>query len=182
MKTFLSRFTASLFFVGCAGSAASDPAPGATGALSQAQQADAPPADLSGTWGFVLASSDVAAGVRKRCDETGAGDPAKAKACWADIANQAAKEKIRFGQDGGKTVWTSFETDGKNETVYVQVPVELAADGPGRVLAKVAGVAKGQMAEQFKVSSTNAMHIEIVDGRTIAMNDPRKGRLVYVKE
>lgn len=34
--------------------------------------------------------------------------------------------------------------DGAKERVYVQVPVELAADGPGHVLAKVAGAPEAE--------------------------------------
>jgi hypothetical protein len=155
---------------------------GSTATTAQATTAD-PAADLSGTWGFVLASSDVAGPVRERCDKSSGGDAAKAKECLAEITAQAAKEKIRFSKDAaGHVVWTSFETDGGKELVYVQVPVELATDGPGRVLAKVAGTPQGEMAEKFKQSSTNAMVVEVVDARTIAMTDPRKGRLVYTKE
>jgi hypothetical protein len=92
-------------------------------------------------------------------------------------------EKIRFAKDAaGHTVWTSFESDGKQESVFVEVPVELAADGPGQVLAKVSGSPKGEHAAQFAKASINVMRIEVVDGRTIAMTDPKKGRLVYSKE
>ena len=62
------------------------------------------------------------------------------------------------------------------------MPVELAADGPGRVLAKVRGAAKGDHASQFAKANVNVMRIEVVDARTIAMNDPKKGRLVFSKE
>ena len=155
----------------------------ALAACSGAATTAEPAADLSGTWGFVLASSDVAGPLRERCDKSSGGDAAKSKDCMSEIATQAAKEKVRFSRDNaGHTVWTSFEADGGKEVVYVQVPVELAADGPGRVLAKVAGAPSGEMAEKFKQSSTNQMRIEVVDARTIAMTDPRKGRLVYAKE
>lgn len=171
-----------LVLVACSGAATPDTAGGATATSTQASSADQP-AELSGTWGFVLAQSDVAGPMKERCDKTNAGDAAKSKDCMAEITTQAAKEKIRFSKDSaGHTVWTSFETSGGKETVYVQVPVELAADGPGRVLAKVAGAPSGEMAEKFRQSSTNAMHIEVVDAHTIAMTDPRKGRLVYAKE
>ena len=184
MKTILSLgiLTLGSLLAACAGSSAPDSAAGSTATAAQAAQAE-PAADLSGTWAFVLASSDVAAPIRERCDKRSAGDAAKTKECWTEIATQAAKEKIRFSKDGaGHTVWTSFEAEGGKELVYVQVPVELAADGPGHVLAKVAGAPKGEMAEQFAKSSTNAMRIEVVDARTIAMTDPKKGRLVYSKE
>jgi hypothetical protein len=178
----LSLGLLSLALAACSGAATTDAPAGATGATAQATTAE-PAADLSGTWGFVLASSDVAGPLRERCDKSSGGDAAKSKDCMSEISTQAAKEKIRFSKDAsGHTVWTSFEADGGKEVVYVQVPVELAADGPGRVLAKVAGTPSGEMAEKFKQSSTNQMRIEVVDARTIAMTDPKKGRLVYAKE
>ena len=131
----------------------------------------------------MLAASDVAAPLSERCAKSSNDDAAMAMACWSEIATQAAMEKIRFTKDGsGHTVWTSFESDGKQESVYVEVPLELAADGPGHVLAKVSGAPKGEHAAQFAKASINVMRIEVVDVRSIAMTDPKKGRLVYSKE
>ena len=112
-----------------------------------------------------------------------ADDSKKAQACWNEVEAEATHEKIRFASDGaGHTVWTSFGAEEAKEIVFVQVPVELAADGPGHVLAKVSGAPKGDHAEQFVKASVNVMRIEVVDARTIAMNDPKKGRLVFAKE
>ena len=169
------------FAAACASSSANDGNAGSSSASSTVAAAE--PAALSGTWGFVLASSDVAAPLREKCAQSSNNDSAKAAACWSEIATQSAHEKIRFGKDAdGNTVWTSFETDGAKESVYVQVPVQLASDGPAHVLAKVAGTPKGDMAAQFAKASINVMRIEVVDGKTIAMVDPRKGRLVYTRE
>jgi hypothetical protein len=186
MKTILSLAALSLSFsfslAACAGSTANDAALGSSASSSTAGAAE-PAADLAGTWTFVLAASDVAAPLRERCAQSSNDDAAKVKACWSEITTQAAMEKIRFAKDpSGHTVWTSFESDGKKESVYVEVPVELAADGPGHVLAKVSGAPKGEHAAQFAKASINVMRIEVVDGRTIAMTDPKKGRLVYSKE
>ena len=166
---------------GCASASTTDAATGAN--ASPATAAPAPASDLTGTWGFVLASSDVAAPLRERCAKSSGDDAARSKACWDEIAAEAAQEKIRFGKNAsGSAVWTSFAADGKKEIVFVEVPVELAADGPGHVLAKVAGAPRGDHAVQFARSSINVMRIEVIDGKTIAMNDPKKGRLVYTKE
>lgn len=177
----LSLASLSISLSACAGSTANDAALGSSAASATIEAQ--PAADLSGTWGFVLAASDVAAPLRERCAKSSNDDEARSKACWSEITTQASMEKIRFAKDGtGHTVWTSFESDGKKESVYVEVPVELTADGPGHVLAKVAGAPKGEQAAAFAKSSINAMRIEVVDGRTIAMTDPKKGRLVYAKE
>ncbi len=178
----LSVATLSISLAACAGSTTNDAALGSSASSSTAAAAE-PVTDLSGTWAFVLAASDVAAPIRERCAKSSNGDAAKSKACWSDIATQAAMEKIRFTKDAsGKTVWTSFESDGTKESVYVEVPVELAADGLGHVLAKVSGAPKGEQAASFAKASINVMRIEVVDDRTIAMTDPKKGRLVYSKE
>lgn len=184
MKNILSlaAFSISISLAACAGSTANDAALASNAAPSTAGQPE-PASDLAGTWTFVLAASDVAAPLRERCAKSSNDDAAMAKACWSEIATQAAMEKIRFTKDGsGHTVWTSFESDGKQESVYVEVPVELATDGPGHVLAKVSGAPKGEHAAQFAKASINVMRIEVVDARTIAMTDPKKGRLVYSKE
>ena len=187
MKTILSLGVLSLAalsmsLAACASSTANDASLGSSASSSTAAQSE-PAADIAGTWTFVLSASDVAAPLRERCAKSSNDDAAKTKACWSEITTQAAMEKIRFAKDAsGHTVWTSFESDGKKESVYVEVPVELAADGPGHVLAKVSGTPKGEQAAAFSRSSINVMRIEVVDGRTIAMTDPKKGRLVYAKE
>lgn len=165
----------------CASSSANDAPLGASTASATATQAE--PSALAGTWVFALTSSDVSTPLRDRCAKSSNNDAAKTQACWDEIATEAAHEKIRFAKDSaGHTVWTSFGVEGAKETVFVQVPVELASDGPGHVLAKVSGAPKGEMANQFAKSSINVMRIEVVDARTIAMTDPKKGRLVYTKE
>ena len=184
MKTTLSLalFCSLVSLAACAGSTANDGSVASSSAASTTTQAE-PAADLSGTWGFVLAASDVAAPLRERCAKSSNDDAAKSNACFAEVETQAAMEKIRFGTDASsKTVWTSFETDGAKESVYVEVPVELAPDGPGHVLAKLAGAPKGVHAASFAKASINVLRIEVVDDHTIAMNDPKKGRLVYTKE
>jgi hypothetical protein len=174
---------ASASLAACASSAPNDGALGST--VSQAATAPADIAALSGTWVFALAASDVAAAVDEGCTAESSNDPAVAKECREKIQKQAAREKIRFGKDeAGHTVWTSFESDAgnANEKIYVAVPVELAADGPGHVLAKITGTPKGEMAARFAKHDPKVMRIEVVDARTIAMVDPKKGRLVYTKE
>lgn len=164
----------SFFTAACAGTATPD-APEQT---SQAVQAAQPTADIQGTWVFDLDASEVAAAVREDC----ASKP-NPSACWSEIAAEAKLEKIRFapGPDG-HSQWSSFAADPKGEILFLSVPVDLSADGPNRVIAKVAGEVKGKQAPQFAKSNINQVRIEVVDAHTIAMLDPRKGRLVYSKE
>jgi hypothetical protein len=164
-------------------SAPSDAALGTSSSPATAVTDSRSPTELAGTWGFVLAASDVAAPLRERCAKDAAGDSTKAQTCWNEVAAEAAHEKIRFATDpAGHTVWTSFGSEHDKEIVFVEVPVELAADGPGHVLAKVSGAPKGEHAARFAKANVNVMRIEVVDARTIAMDDPKKGRLVFAKE
>jgi hypothetical protein len=177
MKTLLKVLSLSLLLAACASS--SSPTDSAAAAVSKSETAP----DLTGTWAFALSASDVAVPLRESCAKSSANDAAKKQACWDEVAAEAAREKIRFtSAESGKSVWTSFGSEGSKEIIFVQVPVELVSDGPGHVLAKVAGPPKGDMAAQFAKASINVMRIELVDARTIAMNDPKKGRLVYTKE
>lgn len=162
----------------CAGSASPD-APEQNAQAVQVAQAAQPPADLTGTWGFDLEASEVAAAVRKDCSSKPSPDK-----CWAEIAAEAKLEKIRFAPPGhdGHAQWSSFASDPEGEILFLAVPVDLASDGPNRVIAKVAGEAKGKQAPQFSKSNIHQLRIDVVDAHTIALLDPKKGRLVYSKE
>jgi hypothetical protein len=181
MKTILSLALVSLTvtLAACASSSSpsSSPDPGLASASAQSESAPS----LDGTWAFAIDASDVAGPLRDNCAKKAAGDGAKADVCWREIVRESGHEKIRFAKDGsGRQVWTSFAVEGGREEVFVEVPVELTPDGPGHVLAKIAGKAKGTMAGQIEKSTS--MRIERVDPRTIALTDPQKGRLVYTRE
>ncbi len=136
----------------------------------------APAPELDGTWTFDLDRSDPAGALRATCE--GKGD-----ACWDAVRREARQEKIRFRKGKTGYVWTSLAEEKPGaETVFLEVPVELAPDGPGRVLATIAGKPTGQHAARFEGSSMKTLAIEVVDGRTIALKDPEKGRLVFSKE
>ena len=182
MKTSLAILSLSTLLAACASAPTNDAATGSTAPLVAATKAEPAP-DLSGTWAFALASSDVAAPLRDRCAASSGNDAVKTQACWEEVSAEAAKEKIRFTKDeAGKIVWTSFGSEGSKEIIFIEVPLEIAGDGPGHFLAKLAGTPKGKMAAQLVKASVNVMRIELVDARTIAMSDPKKGRLVYTKE
>lgn len=159
-----------LLLTACA--SASTPSEDATGKASQSVTTTS--AALEGTYGFALAQSDVAAPLKERCK----GDAA----CWTEIENEAKTEKIRFTKgENGQMVWRSFgEKEGKEE-LFLELPITLAPDGPKAFIGSVAGPAKGMQAAKSE-QMPKTMRIEIVDEKTIAMNDPKKGRLVFVKE
>jgi hypothetical protein len=178
MKTFGFVLTAALL-TACASSVSAPPEGTAPVPATTPATAD----DVTGTWAFVLAKSDVADGVRQQCNEEAKGDAAKASACYSAVETESAREKIRFTKDvSGKMTWKSFGVDEGKEITFLEVPVTIASDGTGHVLAKIAGSPIGIQAEKFSKANVNALRIDVVDGRTIVMTDPKKGRLVYTKE
>ena len=165
--------------VACSGAAA----PESADQNASAVRASEPTPDLAGTWAFDLESSEVAAPLRETCATQSAGNAAKQAACWDEIRAEAKLEKIRFSKsENSRSTWTSLGHDGKSEVVFVAVPVELAADGPGHVMAKIVGKPTGEHADRFAKSGTTSMRIDVIDAHTIAMTDPKKGRLVFSKE
>ncbi len=163
---------------------ASNAVPESTDHNSSAVRAAEPTADISGTWVFDLDASDVAAKVREKCATEAKGDSAKQTACWDEISAEAKQEMVRFSkiEANGHATWSSFASDGKKEILFLEAPVNLSSDGTGHVLAKVAGPAKGQQAEMFAKSSTKQIRIDVVNDKTIVINDPKKGRLFYSKQ
>lgn len=173
----ISLTVACFAVVACTGSAPTDPPVAATSA------AVAQPEALEGTWAFDLDASDLAAPLRERCAAQTGGDRAKQEACFAEVRAEASREKIRFARAAdGRVVWTSFGVQDGREEVFLELPVELTADGPHAVLARAAGAPRGAQAERFAERAPTAMRVEIVDSRTIAMVDPSKGRLVYARQ
>lgn len=178
VRASLSAVFVSAVLAACSGGATTEPSAGTTRSADSTS-----PSRVEGTWGFVLEASDVVGPIHEQCNAESGGDRARADACFASIAAQAKKEKIRFAADAnGRMVWRSFGVDDGKEELFLEVPVDLASDGAGHVLAKVAGAAKGAQADRFQRAGVKALRVEIVDERTIAMTDPKKGRLVYTKE
>jgi len=178
-----SASPASLVLVGCSGTDATSSVHASE--ATDSREAALTASGLVGTWAFAVAASDVAAPLRERCDRDSGGDAKKSAACFEAIRAEASHEKIRFagssGSGAGRTLrWTSFEQEAGAETVFLEAPLELVADGPGRFVATPAGPATGPMAA--KLGPHVRMPIHLVDAHTLALEDPKKGRLVYVKE
>ncbi len=179
MKSTLAPLAA-LVLVACASTAPDAP----TSSASSAQPSPAVSVnDIAGTWAFDLDASDPAARIREKCDAASAGDKAKSAACYAEARTESAHEKIRFTTpENGRSTWTSFGQDGAKEEVWLSLPLDLSVEDGHHFVAKVAGKPTGLQAEHFAKANVDVMRLEIVDARTIAMNDPKKGRLVFVKE
>ena len=152
--------------------------------VSAAAAADSPTDAMrvltaGGTYAFTLDESDPAAPLRDDCAKSAPSDPAS---CYAAIRAQGAREKIKLAPDGaGHVVFTSFGPEDGVATVWIEVPLTLAAEGAHGAVGTPAGPIKGAWASSPKLAGVR-MRFEVIDATTIAMIDSKKGRLVYHKE
>jgi hypothetical protein len=153
---------------------------GSEGTVATSTSATSPEIEtLTGTWDFVLASSDVGPKLRAQCDTSNAGDAARAAQCWSDVQRDAANEKIRFSRNAeGQLVFTSFGVENGKEDVFVEVPIAAREVEPGVIMASPAGWPRGSL-----VGRLTNLHFERRVERgaddTLVLPDPKKGRLVY---
>lgn len=136
-------------------------------------------AALTGTYDFVLEASDVAAKLRARCEAEGAGDQARAAACWDEVRSDAATEKIRFSvNERGEPIFTSFALAEGAEEVFLELPLALSEE-KGTIVGKSAGwPPRGTLASRL-AHVRSEMRIERSPDGTIVLLDPDKGRLAY---
>ncbi len=164
-----------LVLAACASSPESQPA-----VAVASTSADTAAVELSGAYPFVLVESDVYAGLKSKCAAESAGDAAKAQACVAAVAAEAAKEGVRFEKDAqGRVTWISYGDDEGKPVVYHQVPIALTSDGAKGATGRTLGPATGVHAQKRPIVEGTVMRFELVDAQTLAMNDPKKGRLVF---
>ena len=167
MNNFIACFSLSFVLFACA-SSSSTPEPGVGSNANGVQEKSG--ADISGTWAFVLDASDPSSMLRGQCAVKAGCDKAKADACYAEAREEAAHEKIRFTKmDDGTSTYTAFDDlGGGKEKVYVTTKLTLASDGPTTIHATM--------------PNGTTVQVELVDAKTLALNDPKKGRLVFTKE
>jgi hypothetical protein len=129
---------------------------------------------LEGTYDFLLEQSDVGTKLREECGGK--------RECWDEIQAEANKEKIRFKRGAsGQLVFTSFAIEGAKEEVFLEAPVAVSEPSPGVYRGKLVGWPKGSLVAQLTRAGSE-MKIERRADGTIAVSDPKKGRLVYRRQ
>jgi hypothetical protein len=178
MNHSLSRSTLAVLVTICLGAAAcsSSGAPASASAAQDLTAADAPTSAIDvlrrgGTFMFAFEESAPSAYMRAKCAQEGA---STADACYAQIADEARQEGLRFAtDDAGHTVWTSF---GRGGQVFLQVPLALSAEGNTIAVGDPVGPITGS---QHHPATLGRIRFEVVDATTLVMNDPDKGKLVF---
>jgi acyl-CoA thioesterase len=174
--SFVTALVAAAALVACASASAPD----AAGAASTSTSADTAAPSLAGRYPFVLEESEVFAGFKTKCATDAAGDAAKSDACLAEIRAESAKEGIRFDKDAqGHVTWISYGEENGADVTFHQVAIALTSDSPKLVTARTLAPATGLLAAKRPIPEGTTMRVELVDDRTIAMQDPKKGRLVF---
>jgi hypothetical protein len=164
-------------------SAADHPAPSASEPTTVDRAAPSAALDVlraKGDYMFVLDESAPRAMWVARCHDENPSDPAAADACFAKVHEEAAHEGLRFSVDAQQhLVFTSFGLEDGREATYMEVPLSVASEGDRVVAATPAGPAHGLQIDKKPLAADAVIRFEMVDERTIAMNDPSKGRLVF---
>ncbi len=136
-----------------------------------------------GPYMFSLDESDVATMWRTRCAKEGAGDAAKAEACYSAVREDGAHEGLRFALDAQRRiVWTSFgrdDADPSREAIFLEGPLSVTTDGEHAVVATFAAVPHGTQMAGKTTRPSKPMRFDFTDDRTLVMTDEIKGRLVF---
>lgn len=160
--------------MGCASSAVEPPTP----ATRSAETAASP---LDGAWAFDLDASDVREKVKSGCAAESS-DSAAAARCYETIRGESRAEKIAFATSPGETRFRSFETRDAKDVLHLEAPVQITASGGRAFDVRVSGAATGPRAAEGAPPVGTVLRVERVDATTIALHDPRKGRLVYHRD
>jgi hypothetical protein len=133
-----------------------------------------------GTFAFVFDESAPSAKVKAGCASEHQGDAAGAQSCYAAVAAEAAREGIRFSVDGaGRLVWTSYCAKDGQEVTCLEGPLDAASESDRIVSAHFVEIPHGVQHPQMNRIPSQALRFEVVDGDTVVMVDPQKGRLVF---
>ncbi len=101
------------------------------------------------------------------------------QACIDGVRNEGAKEGIRIASTTpDQLTWSSFGVrDGQEET-FLEVPLAVVSTTGTLIATRATGPAHGTQIHGAE-KGPSGITFDVVDGRTLAMVDPGKGRLVF---
>jgi hypothetical protein len=126
---------------------------------------------------FSLADSEGAKkAVDEDCGKKAKKDEKKLEACKKDAEAAGAGEGIRFEKDDkGDWWWVSFGKEKDKEVVFNKVKFKVAAEADGKLTLTPEGKDQGKKAMK---ALPKEMILEVSE-ETVAMTDPKKGKIVY---
>ena len=129
---------------------------------------------------FSLAdSADAKKLVDEDCGKKAKKDDKKLEACKKDADLAASVEGIRFEQVKDEWWWISFGREKDKEVIFNKVKFKIANESNDKLTLTPEGKDEGKRAMK---TLPKEMVIEVPDESTVAMSDPKKGRLVFKKK
>ncbi len=127
---------------------------------------------------FSLADSEGAKkAVDEDCAKKAKKDDKKLESCKKDAETAGAVEGIRFEKDDkGEWWWVSFGKEKDKEVVFNKVKFKVASEADGKITLTPEGKDLGKKAMK---TLPKEVVIDVADESTVAMTDPKKGKLVY---
>ena len=124
-----------------------------------------------------FADSDIKQAKTEECAKKAKNDEKKTEECLTKAEGEAANEGVRFEQDDkGNWWWISFVKKGDKETINNKVQFKIKSEAEDKLTLATEG--KDQGKKPLKNLPAELM-IEVPDERTVVINDPVRGRLVY---
>ncbi len=132
------------------------------------------------TFKFSLADSpDAKKLATDDCEKKAKKDDKKKEACLKDVEAAAAGEGSRYEKDDkGNWWWVSFAQEKGKEVIVNKVMFKVKTDAEEGGKAVLTPEGK-DMGKKPMAKLPAEVTIEVVDAHTIAMTDPKKGRLVF---
>lgn len=125
---------------------------------------------------FSFAASEPHQTAEKKCAEKSKDDPKKKADCMTKAGKDFESDGMAFTEgEGGTFFWLTVRRKGGALAVLHKVEVELEGDGEKQVTIKTRGPDKGSKPGGLP----KELVIEVPSETEIAVNDPKRGRLVY---
>ncbi len=130
---------------------------------------------------FSLADSpDAKKLADEACAKTAKKDEKKLDACKKEAEVAAAGEGIRFEKDAkGDWWWVSFGKEKDKEVVYNKVKFKIALEADDKLTLTPEGKDEGK--KPMKTLPKEVV-VDVTDESTVAMSDPKKGKLIFKKK
>jgi hypothetical protein len=128
------------------------------------------------TWMFSLADSADAKKFHQDACEKKSKKPEKVEACMKAVAEEGAKEGIRFDKDEKGAWWyVAFGQDKKGkEVVQHKMAFKIVSESPEKLTVAPDGKAPKDAPKELAIESP--------DENTVVLPDPKKGKLVFKKK
>jgi hypothetical protein len=125
-------------------------------------------------------SADAKKLADENCGKTAKKDDKKLDACKKEAETAAAGEGIRFEKDAkGDWWWISFGKEKDKEVVYNKVKFKIASEADDKLTLTPEGKDEGK--KPMKTLPKEVV-VDVPDENTVAMSDPKKGKLIFKKK